>query len=364
MNGKTQKRRQTHLYGFTVVELLFVVAIIVLLAGLLLPAIRHARPTARRMSCANNLKQLVLALHNYHDTYQHFPSAMGGTGTGRSPIYGNANRLSGLVALLPFLDDQACWDQISTPTELNGVVYPAMGPAPWVDQYTPWQERIDSFECPSAELDDNPRFGPTNYAFCIGDMARAIHQPTVLRGAFACGMTSDLDDVTDGASYTIAIGEIGSLSGLSVIGQFATFRPASILDNPSLCRGLLDSRHPEFYAKDVPLSVLGRGGCWADGGAGFGIFNTVLPPNSPSAAVEGRGAVDGIYSAGSFHPGGAQFAMVDGSVRFIPESIDAGDGSSPTLTAQQLASGSIASPYGVWGALGTAAGKETDPEVD
>lgn len=69
-------------------------------------------------------------------------------------------------------------------------------------------------------------------------------------------------------------------------------------------------------------------------------------------------AVDGIYSAGSFHPGGTQIVLTDGSVRFVTEDIDAGDQRHPTLTTQQLVDGPVASPYGVWGALGTAAGED------
>ncbi|HUG66345.1 MAG TPA: H-X9-DG-CTERM domain-containing protein, partial [Pirellulaceae bacterium] len=70
-------------------------------------------------------------------------------------------------------------------------------------------------------------------------------------------------------------------------------------------------------------------------------------------------AVDGLYSAGSLHPGGVQVLFVDGSIHFLSETIDAGDPSHPPVTPQQLADGPIASPYGVWGALGTSAGKET-----
>jgi type II secretory pathway pseudopilin PulG len=335
--------------------LLAVVAIIGLLVALLLPATRSSREAARRMVCGNNLKQLGLALHNYHDTHQQFPAAMGGTGRGETLLQGNADRLSGLVALLPFMEQQRLWEQISTPAEIDGVMYPAMGPAPWVAAYTPWQHQVSTLRCPSADS-KRTDVGQTNYTFCVGDVVQKIHHATRLRGAFACGMTSRLKDFTGGTSNTIAIGEIGTPSGLSLIGQFATRQPANILANPSLCLDVRDRSRQNLYGKDVPLGEPGRGGRWADGAAGFSLFNTVLPPNSPSCAVGGTHAVDGIYSAGGLHPGGVQVVMADASVRFASETIDAGDPSRPPVTSQQLADGPTASPYGVWGALGTLTG--------
>jgi prepilin-type N-terminal cleavage/methylation domain-containing protein/prepilin-type processing-associated H-X9-DG protein len=362
MNSNHRTRTAASPRGFTIVELLVVIAIIGLLVALLLPAVRSSGEAARRMSCGNNLKLLGLALHNYHDAHGHFPSAMGGTGHGVTRTQGNANRLSGLVALLPFIEQQPLWEQISTACEIDGVMYPAMGLAPWVTEYTPWRTEIPGFRCPSADS-KRADFGQTNYTFCVGDIVHEIHQATRLRGAFAGGMTACFKDITDGTSNTIAMGEIGTPSGLSVIGQFATGQATSILANPKLCLDVRDPKRHKSYGKNVPLGEPGRGGRWADGAAGFSLVNTVLPPNSPSCAVGGAHAVDGLYSAGSLHPGGVQVLMVDGSARFASETIDAGDSSHPPVTPQQLADGPIASPYGVWGALGTSAG-EGDQELD
>jgi hypothetical protein len=202
----------------------------------------------------------------------------------------------------------------------------------------------------------------TNYAFSIGDTARSIHQPSRLRGAFACGMTSELDDILDGLTNTIAMGEIGTRSQRWIIGDFAIYQSADILEKPSLCLDVREAERPLFYAEQVRLGEPGRGGRWADGAAGFGLVNTVLPPNSPSCAVGATGAVDGVYSTGSFHQGGGHVLMADGAVIFMTESIEAGDASRPTLTSQQLANDAIPSPYGLWGALGTAAGLEVVEE--
>src|SRR6056297_2239550 len=106
--------------AFTLVELLVVIAIIGVLVGLLLPAVQAAREAARRMSCSNNFKQIGLALHNYHAAYDQLPMQATGTfhpnentGSGGSAPGHNARRLSFLVGLTPFMEQQALWEQIS-----------------------------------------------------------------------------------------------------------------------------------------------------------------------------------------------------------------------------------------------------------
>lgn len=350
--------KSSRLSGFTLLELIAVLVVILLLIALLFPNVRTAREAARRMSCGNNLKQIGLALHNYHDAHGHFPPAMGGTGRGPSQLHGNANRLSGLVAILPYMEQQKLWDRISMPSQENGIEFPPMGPAPWVETYTPWQFAMDCYRCPSADEEAEDLSLPnTHYGFCIGDLARKIHEPKVKRGVFLSGLGTTMSDVTDGTSYTIAMGEFGTFSGRMVNGQYAVSQPKNILDNPDLCRDTLDTRHPERYAKNIRLSKLGRGRRWADGAAGSALFNTILPPNSPSCAIGGRQVVDGIYSAGSAHPGGVQVTMADASVRYLSENVDSGDANHPTPKLSQLRREEpFPSPYGVWGALGTIRG--------
>lgn len=361
MHSRYPARSRGRVHGFTIRELLVVTAIIGLLLALLLPAVRTSQGAARRMQCSNHLKQIGLALHNYHSTHGRLPSAMGGTGHGSGPMAGNANRLNGFVALLPFIEQQQLWEQISTSTEFNGTKFPAMGPAPWVSEYPPWEHQIITFRCPSAEGEDTG-FGHANYTFCIGDVSERIVHPTHLRGAFACRMSSCFEDIKDGLSNTIAMAEIGTPNGLAVAGQFAIRQARDVLNDPSLCRSTLDPSRAGYYARGEALSMVGRGGRWSDGAAGFALINTILPPNSPSCAVDGTEAVDGIYSAGSFHSVGVNVLLADGSIRFISDNIDAGDGSKTPPSPEQLADGDVPSPYGVWGALGTAAGEDESDE--
>lgn len=132
--------------AFTLVELLVVIAIIGVLVGLLLPAVQAAREAARRMSCSNNFKQLGLANHNYHSAFNVLPRHGTGTkvlttgGWWASKNSENSWRLSAIVGLLPFMEQQAIWEQISNPmvgrldqsTTLTpgtvAVPWPAMGP--------------------------------------------------------------------------------------------------------------------------------------------------------------------------------------------------------------------------------------------
>ena len=129
-------------------------------------------------------------MHNYHSAYNHLPSAMGGTGVGENIHFSNSNRLSGLVALTPFIEEQALWETIANPSTFDGVAYPAMGPAPWVKAYEPWGKQLSVLMCTEARLSSTEGLGATSYTFCVGDTPFDIHQPTQQRGLFACGMTT------------------------------------------------------------------------------------------------------------------------------------------------------------------------------
>ena len=163
--------------GFTLVELLVVIAIIGVLVGLLLPAVQAAREAARRMSCSNNFKQLGLGLHNYHAAFDKLPMQSGGTkDQGMGGNMSNQFYLSFLIGTLPFIEQQALWEQISNPNQLNlaGAVitppHPAMGPNPCHENYQPWLTQVPGYRCPSdPTLPTATQVGFTNYATCVGD---------------------------------------------------------------------------------------------------------------------------------------------------------------------------------------------------
>jgi prepilin-type N-terminal cleavage/methylation domain-containing protein/prepilin-type processing-associated H-X9-DG protein len=354
---------KSHKRGFTLIELLVVIAIISMLIALLLPAVQQAREAARRSQCRNNLKQLGLALHNYHDAFQVFVPRSGGTARNAGNNFGNRWRLSGLVGILPYIDQGPLYQQISSPLG----TFPAFGPVPWTSPatYTPWKAQVPVYLCPSAgeNLGAAAAGGGVNsYSFCAGDSydirnadADSNGLPLTLRvprGAFGWIICSGFNNFTDGASNTILMSE----RRFPVLDRDLGHTANTIGSIPRNCTATFDRSIDEYT---TPVTV-GRyvGTRWADGGSSYAGFNTILPPNSPSCVEAASDEGNGFHSAGSEHSGGCHALMGDGSVRFISENIDAGSQSFNASTV----TGPMPSPYGVWGALGTKASSEAVSE--
>ncbi|HVX63376.1 MAG TPA: DUF1559 domain-containing protein [Pirellulales bacterium] len=342
--------------GFTLVELLVVIAIIGILIALLLPAVQAAREAARRSQCTNNLKQLGLALQNYHDVARCFPPRQTGT-------VSNGSRMSGFVLLLPYIEMRQLFDQVvsTTPSFDGTVTYPPYGPVPWTPQYPPWCTNIPALACPSetglmlptqpsqpAPAGTTGTYGRTNYAFSTGDSISVVNNNNAyIRGVFGFNTRCTMANVIDGASNTIALSErVFGTSALMVKGGIAV-GVSTVNTNPGTCLAQATG------GKYTGSSVQEAGLRWQDGYATWVSFNTVLPPNSPSCCNT-TGTCDngtGLYSASSNHPGGVNAAMLDGSTRFVNDSISTGTGANQGLSYPEPTSGP--SPYGVWGALGS-----------
>ncbi len=383
-----QSRRR----GFTLVELLVVIAIIGVLVGLLLPAVQAAREAARRMSCSNNFKQIGLAIHNYHAAFDQLPRH--GAGTGSPGAAGQLDdgtpnwfddsavsshqELSYLVGLLPFIEQQALWEQISNPMNIDleqvsppadtaPRPYSAMGPTPENDSYIPWRTELAAFRCPSDPGTGLPGYGRTNYAASFGDSLfptlthgplnnqlgtsgtqgtqRAQNNRAGARGFFAVRTKLGFRDVLDGLANTIAAGEIVTDLGdrdkrtqpATGAGQSLTAAMA-VHVNPSTCqtvRNYVDPQRPQFWCNGGPGctnptlvgAVSGRGYRWADKAPIFTLMTTILPPNR-EACIGGTGFdSDGVVPPGSRHQGGCHVLMGDGAVKFITDSIEAGNSS-------------------------------------
>ena len=394
--------------GFTLVELLVVIAIIGVLVGLLLPAVQAAREAARRMSCSNNFKQIGLSLHNYHSAFKKFPLAGAGTqptvatNSWVASTTGNNLRLSVLVGVLPFVEQQALWDQISNPNDYDNdgtIDFPAMGPTTENINYKPWTTEIPGFRCPSDPGVGLPALGRTNYVACFGDSAvvsnrdvRNVGQTrpfpyvatagstrnalAAARGVFSRGQQLGFRDILDGTSNTIAMGEIATyLSDKDVrtISTLGTNNDNSIQrDNPSWCKeqtsgtaAYIDPERPRFWHASTVTRGIGRGFRWAEISPSFGVCTTILGPNREYCGG-GSDTRPNITTMSSQHKGGCHVLMADGAVKFITDSIEAGNANN----AQVHIGGTVAlnntpgsqSPYGLWGSLGTRAAAEVVTE--
>ncbi|TWT84595.1 Type II secretion system protein G precursor [Planctomycetes bacterium CA13] len=403
-----KKRSQS---GFTLVELLVVIAIIGVLVGLLLPAVQAAREAARRMSCSNNFKQIGLAVHNYHSAYKKNSKYMGGTfqlNSGNSRAGTTANNLNWLShwpGLLPFMEQQAVWEQFSNPYQATGGTIPSMGP--FVDislsehaaigNYDPFLTSIPTLRCPSDPGVGLPGQGRTNYAACLGDSymigdgsvigrngvedaARVDRLKKNQRGFYVPRVVTRFRDVLDGLSNTICMGEIiTDLGDRDIRSHFAGngAGPASRRNGANLttnqtgglratwCRQAIDPLRPRFWdfsggtVRDYGGGEINRGMKYAAGLPSYTGFTTILPPNTELCLSRGRlGA--GVLSASSRHQGGAHILMADGAVKFVTDSIEAGNSLSEVV-GNGLAAGS-ASPFGLWGSLGTRASREVISE--
>ena len=329
-------RRQRR--GFTLIELLVVIAIIAVLIALLLPAVQQAREAARRSQCKNNLKQLGLALHNYHDTYGCLPMMR------CSGAYSQYNA-NGWIGLLPGID--------------QGPLFMAIGDAhntsvySWTTTFAPWQTVIPVFQCPTDPTSGSPSgTGPITtrcYRMSVGDSINNNYA-TPTRGLFGFVSSTKMRDITDGTSNTVAMSEhvIGKLGDTRNARSWVAQGISGYDANPSICRALSTNG---LYAAGQAVMRPDFTNIWPDGAVHCAAFSTVLPPNSASCGHSGNYVDWELVTATSYHTGGVQVLMADGAVRFISENINTGN-----LTTGNVSSGP--SPYGVWGALGSKDGSE------
>jgi prepilin-type N-terminal cleavage/methylation domain-containing protein/prepilin-type processing-associated H-X9-DG protein len=333
MSGTTRR-------GFTLIELLVVIAIIGLLIALLLPAVQSARESARRAQCTNNMKQLGLALHQYEGQENRLPPTMVLSGGGPSTLWTNGWSL--YVRILPAIEQQAVYSAIN-----------------FTIAFQNWENRtatgvvIAQFLCPSEpnqQATDHASYGKVggvNYGWSMGDwyVRGGFAYPPPNRSAFGPNQSRRWAEFQDGMSQSMIQAEVKNwqpylrdCGGLSQISN-----PSSI---PSPAAGPMQVV-PEYAGGSCTFKPDGHAE-WVDGGVHHTGFTTAWVPNKLTGNATVRdldingqrekvgGPTFAAITSRSYHPGGVNVLLGDGSVRFIKDSIDGA----------------------TWRALGTVAGGE------
>ncbi|WP_417731488.1 DUF1559 domain-containing protein [Rosistilla oblonga] len=302
--------------GFTLVELLVVIAVIGILVGLLLPAVQSAREAARRMQCTNNMKQIGLALHNYESTHRTFPMGWAHhiedrlTGTGRGNCFktnhGAGDRIGRspwTAMILPFIEQNAIYEQFDSDYPINWALHSSW--AGGRENEAVWLMSIDAYKCPS----DPRNSGQDNLLNYLG-VSGGVE--------YTCWNLGDLDSV----------GVRGlDNDGMLYLGSKTKF--AHVLDGTSNTFLVGETKYPRARGDDP-----GQDNYLAWGSAGMAwnsvpqtaicatardqintFYPSMAPGQTPSHAHMQR-----VF--GSYHPGGCMFTMVDGSVSFRSENID------------------------------------------
>jgi len=314
--------KSRRLAGFTLIELLVVIAIVAVLIALLLPAVQAAREAARRAQCANNLKQIGLALQGYHASSGSFPVGfLYPTGAVPADTSPQQYRWSPLAQMAPFLEQSALSNALnfdfplgSKPPSAASAFWP-----PYPANTTAMAVRVAILTCPSdaapAPMADS---GPTSYAFCAGSGSNG-GEAAGADGTFVLGPALTQADLRDGSSATVAASE----TLLGIAGPSYTQTSPTPIPWPQ-------SRAMSHVAA-APLTdaacsaagkgwLLNKGAAWFDGNYLNTLYNHHLTPNSPrpDCIVYHN---PGWKAARSLHPGGAHALHADGHVAFTRDTV-------------------------------------------
>ena len=315
-------RRRRNPAAFTLIELLVVIAIIGVLIGLLLPAVQAAREAARRAQCTNNLKQIGLALHNYHAALGCFPVGfLSPSGPIPSTTSVSQYRWSALAQLMPYLEQANLFHALNF--DLAIAYRPATGSSPFWPFHpanaTAMGTRVDSFLCPSdgapPPADDS---GPINYAFCTGSGVNG-GEATGADGTFVLGPALTVASILDGTSATAAAAE--QLLGIAGPYTQTSPTPAPFPLERAFARVSVPPLTDAACAVAPNGWLFNKGAGWWDGNYLNTLYNHHSTPNSARLdCITFHNP--GWRAPRSHHPGGVNLLFGDGHTRFVLNSVN------------------------------------------
>ncbi len=308
--------------GFTLIELLVVIAIIAILVSLLLPAVQQAREAARRAQCQNNLKQIGIALHNYHSAVDSFPVGflIPGEGEAAPGIPALHYRWSALAQMTPYLEQTAVFDSLNFDFPIASGFTEVYGTPPFTifpANATVVGTVVEVFLCPSdGDGPPSETSGPSNYAFSSGDGSNG-GDATDANGTFVIGRVHSIATIRDGSSNTIAASE--QLVSPTGVPSQSTPTPTPGFWPRALARTDAPLT-PEKCAEPSRGWNFTKGNGWWDGDYRSTLYNHFATPNADQFdCVTFHNP--GWKTARSEHPGGVNALFCDGHVAFIAETI-------------------------------------------
>jgi prepilin-type N-terminal cleavage/methylation domain-containing protein/prepilin-type processing-associated H-X9-DG protein len=278
--------------AFTLIELLVVIAIIAILIGLLLPAVQKVREAAARMSCQNNLKQIGVALHNYHSTFQTLPPGS------------NVNGFTVVTLLLPFMEQNNLYNQINITASADDPLNAG-----------PYGTGIKTLICPSDAFTVPQGMAGNNYFANYGTNINFFGNSSVANGPFALrDQGISLLAITDGTSNTVAFSELKK-------GDFnnALYSPADWLNASSA--GLPTTADQAYSIcqtvnlQNLSLQCFSAGGEWLSDDSTGTAYTHVVPPNTTNCCWLAN--LTFAVTASSYHTNGVNVLLCDGSVRWV-----------------------------------------------